>query len=446
MRLVTTQRNGPHRLSPRLLGLAARQSFPGHPHGGPAIGRLRHQRLRSLLQVVGLERNRPALEGGLLYRGQVSVGAEHATHPRVAQAAHAPHVDVQGLVRRLRDCEHRWVDLSAHGELQALGLNVLTKLLPPHEVDLDLADGSDLLMRIIEREGHPGRIVHLQGEIRHHLLRRPVGTAHVARVGANPHNLMVEPRAGERNLLHEQPARLHTIGIQVPTELEPGRLTFVERRTEQDVLGGLPNIVAFAAQGAHVGVVVHRRVVCRRGCRRRACKQCEHCAVCVRELCWIRHGHQDSQEARVGKACAADGLRISITLEGEAVAHRGLCHYRHLNPQRRRPCAGGILQQKGQRSPARPGRVLNILVGMLVQAPIRLFSWCRLYVVRVVGFFEQRLNKPRVQHISHAIVARLTFPGRQLRGSQVEDACKDAVCTSRAHCLGNGCEAVSKRC
>mmetsp|Transcript_100352 Transcript_100352/g.284052 ORF Transcript_100352/g.284052 Transcript_100352/m.284052 type:complete len:290 (+) Transcript_100352:485-1354(+) len=260
MRLVTTQRNGPPRLSPRLLGLAARQSFPGHPHGGPAIGRLRHQRLRSLLQVVGLERNRPALEGGLLYRGQVSVGAEHATHPRVAQAAHAPHVDVQGLVRRLRDCEHRWVDLSAHGELQALGLNVLTKLLPPHEVDLDLADGSDLLMRIIEREGHPGRIVHLQGEIRHHLLRRPVGTAHVARVGANPHSLTAQPRAAQREALDEQPARPHAIGAQLGAQLEHVPLLRAQRHAEQRILRRRPDVVALAAQSAHVRVVPRARV------------------------------------------------------------------------------------------------------------------------------------------------------------------------------------------
>mmetsp|Transcript_29258 Transcript_29258/g.83658 ORF Transcript_29258/g.83658 Transcript_29258/m.83658 type:complete len:316 (-) Transcript_29258:21-968(-) len=249
------------------------QSLPRDLQRGRNLQHRRPVHLLPLADVVLVGRcHLPALEGGLLYRVRVPVGAEHPPHPRVTQAAHARHLQIEGLMRRLRDGEHRRVAHSTHGELQALCFHVLTVVLPPHETNYQLADQCYLPERVPAGKGHPGGITHLQRKIRQHLAPRKIGTAFIARVGADPHNLMVEPRTTHRNALDKQSARPHAVGIQVSTHRERGRNLLVGRHAEQGVLGGQPNVVALAAQGTHVRVVMHDNGSRRRG-RSQVCER-----------------------------------------------------------------------------------------------------------------------------------------------------------------------------
>mmetsp|Transcript_70431 Transcript_70431/g.190453 ORF Transcript_70431/g.190453 Transcript_70431/m.190453 type:complete len:305 (+) Transcript_70431:54-968(+) len=247
-------------------------SLPRRAQCGRALLARRLRRLPPRGALGGGSCRRRTLGGGLLDRGRVALGAEHACDPGVAQALQAAHVEVQGLVRRLRDGQHGGVAPLTHGELEALGLQSLAVLLPPHEADSHLADGVE---RVIVREGPPRGVAQLEGEVGHHPVPHRVGAADAARVGAHPHDLAVEPGAAQLDTLDEQPAGPHTVGVQITTQLEGGRLLFVVRQTEQSVLRGCPDVVAFATQAAHVRVVLHARMIgaCRRRRRRRRARR-----------------------------------------------------------------------------------------------------------------------------------------------------------------------------
>jgi len=81
-----------------------------------------------------------ASETGLLQRDIAPLGAEGAPDPRVSQNAEVFYLEVQGLVRSLRDAEHRRPLPLAHAELQALRLDALSECLPPHEAGAQEAD------------------------------------------------------------------------------------------------------------------------------------------------------------------------------------------------------------------------------------------------------------------------------------------------------------------
>jgi len=135
--------------APRPGGPGTSEAAGGSPPGRPQRRRALRLHRPSLLPPGVDGPRRPALAAGLLQRRRVPLGAERTPHPRAAQAAHAQHVEIQGLVRRLRNGEHPRLGSLPHQELQALGLHALAVLLRPHEAHRHLADDRDHTKRTV---------------------------------------------------------------------------------------------------------------------------------------------------------------------------------------------------------------------------------------------------------------------------------------------------------
>mmetsp|Transcript_61914 Transcript_61914/g.164628 ORF Transcript_61914/g.164628 Transcript_61914/m.164628 type:complete len:284 (+) Transcript_61914:281-1132(+) len=234
---------------------------------------------------------RPALVRGHLYRGRVPLGAEHARDPRVAQAAQAPHVEVQGLVRGLQHGEQRGLPaLADHGELQALGLHALAELLPPHEAGPQEAHSrlGDLGARVAAGEAPPRGTAHLHREFRHRLGPRLVGSASVARVRADSHDLVAEQRASQGDPLDVEPARPHAIGVHTGAQLERLRVLLAVGHPEQRAARRRhADVEAVALQVGHVRVVEynHRGDWCWYNHRWQWC-WVDRWSACGKEKCW----------------------------------------------------------------------------------------------------------------------------------------------------------------